>query len=300
MDFYLTLVASNKRLSAAHIAGIERFLDAQGIGMTGQPAWLSAHKAVDIPMNSCLNPQQIRELWDALAPDKIDVFCTPALHRRKRLLLADMDSTIVTTETLDELADHAGIKDQIATITSRAMNGELDFHAALTERVGLLKGLPTTTLKQTLHETTISKGAETLVSTMRADGAVCVLVSGGFTFFTAAIAGQLGFSQHHGNTLEIDGEVLAGTVAHPILDKHAKLDFLTNYKRHLQLKDTQTMAVGDGANDLPMLQEAALGIGYRPKGVLKESLQNCLFYADLTALLYAQGYRDQDFSYAAI
>lgn len=296
MEFFLTLIASDKKLGPAHLAGVERFLDAQGIGMTGQPRWLSNHKAADIPTNSCLNPDQMRELWDALTADRIDVFCTPAKDRQKKLLLADMDSTIVTSETLDELAAFAGIKEQIATITARAMNGELDFHAALRERVGLLKDLSADTLKTTLNETIISEGADTLVRTMRAKGAVCVLVSGGFTFFTSAIAGKLGFSQHHGNILHVEDGALSGTVGEPILDKESKLKFLQHYTQTLGLDTTQTMAVGDGANDLPMLSNAGMGVGYRPKGILKDSLQNCLFYADLTALLYAQGYRDSDFA----
>lgn len=295
MHFYLTLVASDKKLTAAHLAGVERFLDAQGISLAGQPFWLSDHKAADIPITTCLSHEQMEKLWDALTPDRIDVFCTPVTNRKKKLLLADMDSTIVTSETLDELAGHAGIKDKIAAITTRAMNGELDFIGALHERVSLLKGLPATTLKNTLDETILSPGAQTLVRTMRAKGAVCVLVSGGFTYFTSAIAAQTGFSQNHGNTLDVDGDALAGTVSGPILDKTAKLNYLYQYRRDLQIADDETIAVGDGANDLPMLLEAGLGMGYRPKEVLKESLRNCVFHADLTALLYAQGYRESDF-----
>lgn len=290
MSFVLTLVASDKKLTPAHLAGMERFLDAQGIGLTGQPVWLAPHKAADIPMTSCLNKQQMRLLWDALAADRIDVFCQPVKDRKKKLLLADMDSTIVTGETLDELAGHAGLKDKIAAITDKAMKGELDFIGALRERVGLLKGLPADTLQKTLQETAISPGAEKLVGAMRKEGAVCILVSGGFTFFTSAIAGKLGFTQHHGNTLGIADGKLTGTVGEPILDKNAKLNYLYHYKRHLQIEDGQTMAIGDGANDLPMLLAAGMGIGYRPKGVLRDSLQNCLFYADLSALLFAQGY----------
>lgn len=295
MGFFLTLVASDKKLTAAHLAGVERFLDLQGIGLRGDPVWLSEHKAADIPTTSCLTREQMELLWDALTPDRIDVFCTPETNRRKKLLLADMDSTIVTTETLDELAGHAGIKDKIAAITARAMNGELNFEDALRERVGLLKGLPATTLKTTLDETELCDGAETLVRTMRGHGAACILVSGGFTYFTSAIAGKVGFSQHHGNILNIDGDVLAGTVGVPILDKTAKLNYLQQYRRELDLSDDLTMAVGDGANDLPMLGAAGLGMAYRPKGILKESMQNCVFYADLCALLYAQGYSQSHF-----
>lgn len=295
MGFFLTLVASDKKLTPAHIAVIERFFDAEGIAQRGSPQWLSPNRAVDMPIQSCLTRAQMEDLWAALTPDRIDVFCTAEKNRRKKLLLADMDATIVTTETLDELAGHAGIKDKIAAITARAMNGELAFEGALRERVGLLKGLSADTLKKTLSETIISPGAETMVRTMRAHGAVCILVSGGFTYFTSAVAGKVGFTQHHGNTLDIDGDALAGTVSGAILDKTAKLNYLYHYRRHLQLADDMTVAVGDGANDMPMLQEAGLGMAYRPKGVLKETMQNCVFYADLTALLYAQGYADSHF-----
>ena len=297
MEFFITLVASDKKLTTAHLAGVERFLDSQGIALRGDPVWLSEHKAADIPTTSCLNREQMRQLWDALTPDRLDIFCTPAQNRKKKLLLADMDSTIVTTETLDELAGFAGIKDKIAAITARAMNGELDFEGALRERVGLLKGLPAGTLKQTLDETVLCEGAETLVRTMRAGGATCVLVSGGFTYFTEAIADKVGFSHNHGNTLVMEGDALAGTVGTPILDKTAKLNYLYQYRRELGLADDLTIAVGDGANDMPMLQEAGLGMAYRPKGILKENMQNCVFYADLTALLFAQGYKEDQFAH---
>ena len=296
MSFVLTVVASDKPLSAGHLAGIERFLDAQGLARPGDPVWLAPHKAADIPVSARLTPEQMRQLWDALAADRIDVFCTSLAGRRKKLLLADMDSTIVTSETLDELAAEAGIGEQVAEITARAMNGELDFKGALRERVGLLKGLSTDALKTTLTATEISPGAGTLVQTMRANGAVCVLVSGGFTFFTGAVAGQLGFSQHHGNVLNMEDGVLAGTVGEPILDKTAKLDFLKTYTKDLGLSGADSLSVGDGANDLPMLEAAGLGIGYRPKPLLRDSLDNCVFYSDLTALLYVQGYGADDFS----
>ena len=296
MEFFLTLVASDKKLTAGHLAGIERFLSNEGIALRGQPVWLSEHKAADIPTTSCLTRDQMERLWDALTPDRIDVFCTRAENRKKKLLLADMDSTIVTTETLDELAGHAGIKDKIAAITVRAMNGELDFEGALRERVGLLKGLSTDTLQKTLDETQLCDGARTMVQTMRAHGATCVLVSGGFTYFTGAIADMVGFHNNHGNTLNIENAALTGTVGMPILDKTAKLNYLYQYRRNLHLADDQTITVGDGANDLPMLQGAGLGMAYRPKGILKDSMQNCVFYADLTALLYAQGYRETEFA----
>jgi len=290
MTFYMTLVASGKSLTVGHIAGVERFCNQQGIAVIGAPEWLHRHRAADLPIASCLTHAQMEILWDALKADQIDVFCTPAEGRQKKLLLADMDATIVTTETLDELAVHAGIGEKIAAITTRAMNGEIDFHAALTERVALLKGLSESVLTKTLAETSLTPGADILLSTLNKHQVPSVLVSGGFTFFTSAIARRAGFTAHHGNTLEIETGALTGRVIPPILDKNAKLNYLKEYaeKNGLSLKDT--MAVGDGANDLPMLLAAGLGFGYRPKKLVRESLNNWIFYADLSAILYAQGY----------
>lgn len=295
MDFNLTLIASNKPLSAGHLAGVERFLDAQGLSM-GQPNWLEPNKAADLPVSDCMRHDQMEALWDALAADKIDVICTCTKERRKKLLLADMDSTIVTTETLDELASAAGIGEKVADITRRAMNGELDFEGALKERVGLLEDLPAKTLEETLAATEISPGAETLVKTMRKHGATCILVSGGFTFFTEKIAGHVGFHQHHGNQLSIANDKLTGRVHEPILGKEAKLDYLKNYTQKLGIDLRDSMSIGDGANDLPMLQSAGLGVAYRPRPLLRESMNNCLFYTDLSALLYVQGYKESEFT----
>ncbi|HPF79009.1 MAG TPA: phosphoserine phosphatase SerB, partial [Alphaproteobacteria bacterium] len=283
MDFTLTIVASDTPLSAGHLLDISKFCSNSGLMVTGEASWLEPHKAADIPVAECANIEQIKALRTFLAADKIDIFCTRTADRRKKLLIADMDSTIVTTETLDELAAEAGIKDQIATITERAMRGELDFHAALKERVGLLKGLPAAALKRTLDQTEISTGAEKLVKTMRDNGAFCALVSGGFTYFTQAIADQLGFTVHHGNTLEIADDKLTGTVAQPILDKDSKLAFLKKYTQDLEINLGDSIAIGDGANDLPMLQAAGLGIGYHPKPLLEDALVNCIRFTDLTS-----------------
>ncbi|MBN8520560.1 MAG: phosphoserine phosphatase SerB [Alphaproteobacteria bacterium] len=290
MSYILTLVASDKKLTLGHLAGIERFCAQQGVAITNSPVWLSPHKAADIGIASCLTQDQIKTLWEALSVDKIDVFCTSVHNRQKKLFLADMDATIVTTETLDELAEHAGIGEQIAAITARAMNGDLDFHEALRERVALLDGLSVDKLKVTLDQTRISAGADILLKTLRQHHVPCVLVSGGFTFFTGSVADQLGFTAHHGNTLEIKDGHLTGQVIPPILDKNSKLSYLHTYAEDYGLDLSETLAIGDGANDLPMLSAAGLGVGYRPKKILQETLRNCLFYGDLSALLYAQGY----------
>lgn len=292
MSHVLTLVAATENLSIAHLEKLESFVESNGIGIAGKPVWLDAHIAADLPVENAVTMEQMKALRAFFNDDKVDILCMKTENRKKKLLLADMDSTIVATETLDELAGKAGIKDKIAAITARAMNGELDFRAALRERVGLLKGLLLSALQETLDETVLCDGAECLVRTMREDGAVCVLVSGGFTFFTGAIAGKAGFHHHHGNSLDDDGAVLLGTVGGDILDKDSKLSYLKSYTQELGLDLDQSLAVGDGANDLPMLAAAGLGIGYRPKPVLAETLLNILQFADLRGVLYAQGYKN--------
>lgn len=292
MSHILTLIASARNLSIAHLETLENFVESHGIGLNGKPVWLDQHIAADLPVQNAVTMEQMKELRTLFADEKIDILCVREEHRKKKLLLADMDSTIVTTETLDELAGKAGIKDKIASITARAMNGELDFKSALRERVGLLKGLPLKALHETLDETEFCEGAEYLIHTMREGGATCVLVSGGFTFFTGAIANKAGFHHHHGNTLNDDGAMLLGTVGDDILDKDSKLAYLKSYTQELGLDLNQTAAIGDGANDLPMLAAAGLGIGYRPKPVLAENLLNILTFADLRGVLYAQGYKN--------
>jgi len=291
MDFTLTLVASDTPLKVGHLSTIEHFAEDNGIMITDEPQWLKEHKAADIPLAQCVTLEQMQDLRALMEPNKIDVFCTHTHNRRKHLLMADMDSTIVTSETLDELAAEAGLKDQISAITTKAMRGELDFEGALRKRVSLLEGLSTDALKRTLDDTEISKGAEQLVKTMRDNGAFCALVSGGFTYFTGAIAAKLGFTTHHGNTLNIEKDRLKGTVGQPILGKEAKLNYLKLYCEELELELEETAAIGDGANDLPMLQAAGLGVGYHPKPLLAETLLNCIIHGDLTAMLFIQGYK---------
>ncbi|HEU4837818.1 MAG TPA: phosphoserine phosphatase SerB [Micavibrio sp.] len=292
MSHVMTLVASTGNLSIAHLEKLEKFVEDHGIGLIGKPSWLDPHIAADMPVQNAVTIEQMKALRALFAEDRIDILCVEAEHRQKKLLLADMDSTIVETETLDELAGKAGIKDRIAAITARAMNGELDFKSALRERVGLLKGLPLSALQETLDETDFCEGAEHLIRTMRKNGAICVLVSGGFTFFTGAVAQKAGFHHHHGNTLDDDGAMLLGTVSGDILDKNSKLSYLKSYTQELGLDLNQTLAIGDGANDLPMLASAGLGIGYRPKPILAETLLNILQFADLRGVLYAQGFKN--------
>lgn len=220
-----------------------------------------------------------------------DLVIQPRDDRRKKLLLADMDSTIVTGETLDELADKAGIKDQVARITARAMRGELDFRAALLERVGMLKDLPVDCLDRTLAGVALTPGARTLVQTMRSHGAFTVLVSGGFRFFTRHIAASAGFDRDHANDLIIENDRLTGRVAEPILDKDTKLSLLHRYVGDRKIPLSASLATGDGANDLPMLQAAGLGVAYHAKPVVEAQAPAAIRNGDLTALLYLQGYK---------
>jgi len=282
MSHILTLVASDTPLTHDHFNLLG--------DLNTDPVWLENEKAVDFKIPKALTIDEIKTLRAKFDGDKIDVFCTREEGRKKTLFLADMDSTIVTSETLDELGAEAGLKEKIAKITDRAMRGEIDFHGALRERVGMLKDLPAETLETTLKNTEISKGARSLLKGLKNDGVFCVLVSGGFTFFTGAIADKLNFDAHHGNVLHIENDKLTGDVQEPILDKNAKLNFLKLYCEELSLDLDETIAIGDGANDLPMLENAGLGVGYHPKPLLEDKLLNCIRHTDLTSVLYMQGH----------
>jgi phosphoserine phosphatase len=239
----------------------------------------------------------MRPLLDGLLQDlPVDVCVQPAEGRRKRLLVADMDSTIISCECLDELADFAGVKAAVSAITERAMRGELNFESALRERVGMLKGLPVNALQDCYDQRVrLNPGARTLIATMGASGAKCLLVSGGFTFFTGRVAAAAGFAGDRANRLiEADG-LLTGAVAEPILGKAAKLSALREEAAILGLEPSATLAIGDGANDLAMIEAAGLGIAYRAKPIVAAQAHARIDHADLTALLYFQGYPSGDF-----
>jgi phosphoserine phosphatase len=291
MKFALTIVASSYSPIALHyLSEIAAKFDCYE-----QATWPAPDMAATMILDRKPTREELGWLWKICGRERYDVFITPEHRRRMKLLIADMDATIVKGETLDELADHAGLKDEISAITARAMRGELDFKDALRERVKLLKDLEKQALELTLQRTELSNGARTLVRTMAGAGALCVLVSGGFTFFTGAVATQAGFHLHHGNLLGMQDDRLTGLVLEPILDKNAKLDLLKHYRSKLNIQPEEVMAIGDGANDLPMLQAAGLGIGYRPKPLVKDSMDNCIIWGDLTAALYAQGFQQDDF-----
>jgi phosphoserine phosphatase len=288
MRHVVTLVA-NRAASSLTPAVIRSVCEAIG---GGQTTMLSPGEAADITLDAAPNMGAVRTVLDRAAVDAVG---TPVGGRRKRLLIADMDSTIVTGETLDELADFVGIKDRIAAITARAMNGELDFKAALRERVAMLRGLPVEALERTWQRIRLTPGARELVATMRAHGALTVLVSGGFSFFTSRVAALCGFERHHSNTLLDDGTVLTGCVAEPILDRGTKLNTLTSLAAERGLPLSTTLAVGDGANDLDMLQTAGLGVAFHAKPIVAAAARARVDHADLRALLYVQGYHGQEF-----
>jgi phosphoserine phosphatase len=283
MSYIVILVANRQAgpLTEADAARAKEFCSGQHLN------WLSAGEAAEFIVKDAPDAAQVKMV---LEHRTVDVFVTKFRGRRKAVLLADMDSTIVTSETLDELAAYAGVKEQIAAITKRSMNGEIDFPTALRERVGMLKGLNLAALERTWAATEYCPGARTLIATMRHFGATTALVSGGFTFFTGRVAAELGFDIHRANTLIDNGSELTGEVGEPILDRDAKLAALNELAEKRGVKISATMAVGDGANDLGMLAAAGLGVAYYAKPVVAAQVQNRLEHTDLTALLFAQGY----------
>jgi phosphoserine phosphatase len=235
-------------------------------------------------------------LRTALRDLPVDAVVQPVATRRKRLFVADMDSTMIGQECIDELADYVGLKAHVATITERAMRGEIEFEPALRERVALLKDLPLAVVDEVIAKRiTLTPGARTLVATMRRNGALTCLVSGGFTLFTGRVAAMAGFDEHRGNTLIVENEKLAGRVAEPILGREAKRTTLIELRERLGLSARDTLAAGDGANDLAMLEAAGLGVAYHAKPKVAQAAHARIEHGDLTALLYLQGYARADF-----
>jgi phosphoserine phosphatase len=280
------LVLIGKRLDVAAIQSAGETLRAGGASV-GDAVWLSPGTACDLPFD----PPTAGEPAKPVELPGVDAVALPADNRRKKLLVADMESTIIENEMLDELADFLGLRDRISAITARAMNGEIGFEGALQERVGLLKGLAVGKLHEAARRIRYTAGAGALVATMRNHGARCALVSGGFTHFTDLVQRELGFDLAAANRLEHDGATLAGTVAMPILGKEAKLATLDRLCAEQGIARSDAVAVGDGANDLPMLKAAGLGVAYRAKPAVAAEVEARIHHGDLTALLYLQGYR---------
>lgn len=272
-------------------------VDAARRGLTGDAAtWLARGVAAEFAVPSA---EGFAATWAEAHGAGFDLAIQPDGPRRKHLLLADMDSTMIGQECIDELAAHAGVGPHVAAITARAMNGELDFEAALTERVGLLAGLTEDVVAEVLAERiTLAAGGETLVATMRANGAWTALVSGGFTVFTGPVRGMLGFDEDRANVLHAGEGRLLGTVQMPILGREAKVAALNEIAAAKGLTPADAIAVGDGANDLPMLLAAGTGVALHAKPSVAAQAPIRLDHADLTGLLYLQGYRSDEFETA--
>ena len=260
----------------------------------GEALWLDPGVAAEFALAQM--PANRWDVWQGLQGIGVDLVVQPAAGRKKQLLIADMDSTMIQQECIDELADEAGVGAHVAGITARAMNGELDFEAALRERVGLLKGLSESVIAEVIRDRiTLMPGGRALLATMKANGAYAALVSGGFTAFTDAIAGVLGFDENRANTLKIDAGKLTGEVAEPILGKAAKVQALEEISARLGLTPEQAIAVGDGANDLGMLGLAGAGVALHAKPSVAAQCDIRINHGDLTALLYLQGYTREEF-----
>ena len=261
----------------------------------GDARWLAVDEAAEFAVGE--TPGNFWDVWGDLQKLGVDLAIQPQAGRKKRMLLADMDSTMIRQECIDELAEEAGVGAHVKEITARAMNGELDFEGALIERVGLLKGLPESVIGKVLEERIeMMPGGAALVATMRANGAYAALVSGGFTAFTAKVAGALGFDEHRANTLLAEGGALTGDVGRPILGKQAKVDALNEITARLGIDPAQVIAVGDGANDLGMLHLAGAGVALHAKPSVAAQCELRVNHGDLTALLYLQGYAAGDFA----
>lgn len=265
------------------------------LGAKSTPVWLEEGRACDLFIGHAPDAMLRNMLQQECDRQKVDAIVQPTQNRAKKLLISDMDSTMIEQECIDELADCVGLKDHVSAITERAMRGELDFKEALRARVALLKDLPEEALQEVYADRiTLMPGARALVATMKARGAYCLLVSGGFTFFTQRVAKALGFDRHEANRLEIENHRLTGTVREPILDKASKRDALYHACNVGGIALAESLAVGDGANDLPMLLDAGLGVAYHAKPLVVEQAHAAIHHNDLTALLFAQGVKKSE------
>lgn len=256
--------------------------------------WLAPDQAAEFGVPT--KPENFWSVWDDLQKLSVDLILQPAKGRRKKMLLADMDSTMIQQECIDELADEAGVGARVKEITARAMNGELDFDGALTERVGLLSGLDESVIGKVLNERiTMMPGGAALVATMKANGGYAALVSGGFTAFTSAVAANLGFDENRANSLLVESGVLTGKVGLPILGRAAKVEALEQITARLGISENDVLAVGDGANDLGMLERAGTGVALHAKPSVAAQCDVRINHGDLTALLYLQGYASDEF-----
>lgn len=293
MTYLLTLVTPPKFLTQSFV---DKILSSYS---SLHYEWLSYQEAIDlIPMASLHKNDAFHlftDLKKTLNTERVDLFLTSSYQRKKKLFIADMDSTIVQSETLDDLANEVGIGEQIASITKRAMNGQLEFAEALKERIALLNNISTELLEKTWQKIYLNDGAKTLLATMKNNSTYTVLVSGGFTFFTERVAKICGFDENHANRFDIQEGRLTGKVIPPILGKEAKLMHLQRLVNTLNLSTDETMAIGDGANDLSMLSYAGIGIGFRPKPIVAQQILNKIQHTSLLSALFIQGYKRSQF-----
>ncbi len=294
MPLVATLVANPSN----PVLGVDIGAAAGKAAGAAEPDWLADGVACDLRLPESVDAKAARTALETVLGDlPVDIVIRPAADRRKSILLADMDSTMIEQECIDELAAEIGIKDRVADITRRAMNGEMEFEAALKERVALLKGLDRSAIDSVLeNRITLAPGGRELVATMRAHGGYTALVSGGFTAFTGRVAAMLGFDENSANILLESGGVLTGEVAEPILGRQAKVDTLLALADRLKLTPREVIAVGDGANDLGMLGLAGSGVALHAKPAVAAQCDIRIDHGDLTALLYIQGYRKTDFA----
>lgn len=289
---FTVVLLTSPKTPALEPALVESLRNAWG---GGDALWLAPDEAAEFSVLQV--PDNLWEVWENCQKMSVDLVLVPTGGRQKKMLLADMDSTMIQQECIDELADEAGVGARVKDITARAMNGELDFDGALRERVGLLAGLDVGVIKKVLAERiTLMPGSRSLLATMKAQGGYAALVSGGFTAFTAQVAENLGFDENRANTFLTANGVLTGDVGTPILGKQAKVDALEEITKRLGLREADVIAVGDGANDLGMLHRAGMGVALHAKPVVAAECDVRINFGDLTALLFIQGYAKPDFA----
>ena len=292
MDFVLILAAAPGALNDSTVHDLSRALQGAGV-VAGAPDWLAPSESCEFPVAQERDVEAIARA--ALGARPIDVAVLARADRRKRILVADMDSTVVRGESLDELAARAGVKGRVAVLTARAMNAEIPYAESLRQRVALLAGLSATAIRTVLDRLELMPGATVLTATMRADGAHAVLVTSGFAEFSSAVRARAGFDADVSNVLEIADGKLTGRVREPILDRDGKAAAMHAAAARLGLSAADVLAVGDGANDLGMILEAGLGVAFRAKPAIAARARARVEHADLTALLYFQGYRKSEF-----